>query len=317
MICKKCNTENSEGNKYCINCGNELTNVNQSQSNYCKSCGAENEPENKYCTTCGDRLAIHDDHIKEYHQQDKHHKHADHEKKKKHHEHPSPITKKNFSGAAIGIKPLLITLALLFVSIGVIALLNPLFFTNEEELYPKESKSLNPAVEAKVFEIASKFVCSCGDCNEESLEKCKCAKAFEERQFVRDYLERNNKDEDIIAALANRYGYLKAEYAKNYNIDKSKIWTPITLQYQTNSTGLINQNSLKTKATLADVSVIHSAFRCPCGRCSVPELKDCTCSHPNGAVEVKQFVNDRINESEFTVNEIIDQVQAKYGGKKL
>ena len=89
---------------------------------------------------------------------------------------------------------------------------------------PVETKSSNPVVEATVYEIASKFVCSCQTCDELPLESCKCARAVEERQFIRDYLEQNQKPDDIVVTVANKYGWLKSEFASKYKVDQSKVW---------------------------------------------------------------------------------------------
>lgn len=317
MICKKCGRGNVEGSKYCTNCGTELIKENQPQKNICESCGSENEPANKYCTICGEKLPAGEGLQNESPKQSYQDRGTNNEKKHKNKVYPSVVARRKTSGMTIGVKPIFIALAVLFIVIGIVAVVNSLSEKSEVAQYPTETKSSNPVVEAKVFEIASKFVCSCGSCNEESLEKCKCAIAVEEREFVRDYLEKKGKPEDIIAALANKYGYLKAEYANAYNIDKSKTWSSTTLQYPSNSVGAVNPNRLETKATFANVTEIYSAFKCPCGQCSIDELRNCDCSHKNGAKEIKAFIDDRLRENKYTVNEIVNLVQAWYGGRKL
>ena len=228
MICKRCGTGNADDNKYCTNCGNELTKENKSFKNICRSCGSENDPINKFCTVCGEKLIVRENIKNEHGKQ----KHQHHNKNNKRNNNSYALFKKNkkSAGMAVGVKPLLIAAGVLFISLLTVALLNNWFVKNDDDLYPKESKSSNPVVEAKVFDVASKFVCSCGSCGEISLEKCKCATAVEERQFVRDYLERKNKPEDIVVALADRYGYLKAEYAKEFKVDSSKTWSSAKLR---------------------------------------------------------------------------------------
>ena len=223
MICKRCGIGNADDNKYCINCGNELTKENQPKKSICGSCGSENKLTNKFCTVCGEKLVAQDN-IKSGHDKQKHQHHNKNNKRNDHIYTPSKDYKKR-TRMAVGVKPLLIAAGVLFISLLTVALLNNWFVKNDDDRYPKESKSSNPVVEAKVFEIASKFVCSCGSCGEQSLEKCKCATAVEERQFVRDYLERKSKPEDIVVALADRYGYLKAEYAKEFKVDSPKTWS--------------------------------------------------------------------------------------------
>jgi|GEM_PF-3784184 cytochrome c-type biogenesis protein CcmH/NrfF len=88
-----------------------------------------------------------------------------------------------------------------------------------------ETKSSSPAIEEKVFEIASMFRCSCKKCPVESLEVCKCNRAIEERNLIRKCTEQEENVIKIVLTIAERYGFLKAEYANNYNVDKSQIWT--------------------------------------------------------------------------------------------
>ncbi|MBU1100584.1 MAG: hypothetical protein KKA84_09285 [Bacteroidetes bacterium] len=64
-------------------------------------------------------------------------------------------------------------------------------------------------VEANVFEIASYFGCTCGECNEKSLDQCRCRYATEERELIRDFLEKSVEIEVIIQEVINRYGGLK------------------------------------------------------------------------------------------------------------
>ena len=48
MICKNCETENSEGAVYCKNCGTRLDG-----KHICPSCGNENDSDAKICVSCG------------------------------------------------------------------------------------------------------------------------------------------------------------------------------------------------------------------------------------------------------------------------
>ncbi len=72
-----------------------------------------------------------------------------------------------------------------------------------------ERKSQNLMLEAKVFDIASKFACACGGCDEDPLDKCKCDFADEEREFIRTNLENLNSDDATIEAVNKKYGGLK------------------------------------------------------------------------------------------------------------
>lgn len=57
MKCSKCGFENSNDNKFCVQCG-ELLEDNQNETTYCIYCGAENPTSNKYCVTCGKNLSV-------------------------------------------------------------------------------------------------------------------------------------------------------------------------------------------------------------------------------------------------------------------
>jgi predicted RNA-binding Zn-ribbon protein involved in translation (DUF1610 family) len=320
MICNTCGINNTEENKFCINCGKELSAAANISENACPECGAETNETNKFCISCGHQLNQKSEPKKNYTQQNR--VNISTCKKEKSKKQLRRELKNSFKRKQAGKFSGMKNLKLLWITVGVvigaviIASAFDLIFRPQTKDVPVELKSSNPVVEAKVFEIASKFVCSCGTCNEESLEVCKCEAAVEERQFIRDYLEQNQKPEDIVVAVANKYGWMKAEFAANYNVDASRVWNPnqleITKDIVSSTPGLIN-----TKATISDRYTIFSAFICPCGQCTKDELRDCTCNHPNGAMEVKRFIDEKINENKYTINEIVEIVDQKYGGKKI
>lgn len=318
MICDNCGISNDPGNKFCTNCGEELHSVDNSSGNFCSSCGAENESGNKFCTSCGNMLKKKIQSAS--HQQEK----SWSNKQKYEHGKNRKIKNRQAEKKKLSVVNIFwITSGIFIAAILAITSFIPDSGSNSVNTRtPVEVKSSNPAVEAKVFEIASKFICSCGSCNYESLEVCTCGRAIEERQFIRDYLEQNHEPENVVIAVANKYGFLKAEFAAQYNMDPSRVWSSNSLIDQKSQIQIPNDLStptsslINTKATLSDRLTIYSAFHCPCGKCSVDELKDCTCNHPNGSVEVKKFIDEKINENKFTVYEIIELVDNKYGGKK-
>lgn len=187
-----------------------------------------------------------------------------------------------------------------------------------------ETRSRDVTVEAQVQTIASKFICSCGTCGEEPLDKCTCERAVEERQFIRNYLELGQKPEQVILALNTRYGWVKPEFAALVG-DSAAMKTAaaksnLALPRPEASLPLITfKGSAGTEipAAAPDREKIFSQFHCPCGQCQVDELRDCSCRHPRGASEVKEFVDATIGEHKYTVAQVIDMVAAKYGGKKL
>lgn len=313
MICNNCGNNNNDENKFCIKCGKELSVIKNTSPNACPNCGAENGESSKFCVSCGKQLILKSETINNTFQRKQ-------KSKKQLRQESKNSLKKNMirkNSYFNNLKFLWIPVGVVIGTVIIVLSLELIFnkYPNSSEI-PIEQKSTNPIVEAKVYEIASKFICSCGSCNEEPLETCKCATAAEERQFIRDYLEKNQNPDDIVIAVANKYGWMKAEFASNYNLDVSRIWNPNQLQITkdviSNQPDLIN-----TKATISDKYTIYSAFNCPCGKCTVDELRDCTCNHPNGATEVKKFIDEKISENKYTINEIVDIVDQKYGGKKI
>lgn len=312
MICNFCGTNNSQENKFCSNCGEESVAANNSGLNVCSHCGAENDKDNSFCIACGNKISTgfykseHSDQPNRNYKQNRREisKKVLNNNKKSRHQFNSSNSLKTLW---IIVGTVIVTV-LLLISFDLI-------FRNDSNKIPIDKVSSNPVIEAKVFEVASKFVCSCGTCNEESLEACACGRAVEERQFIRGYLEQNQKPDDIVVAVANKYGWMKAEFASNYKVDVSRVWKPSQLQVTkdiiSTTPGLSN-----TKATISDKYIIYSVFNCPCKQCTIDELKDCNCPHPNGAKEVKSFIDNKINENRYTINEIIDLVDRTYGGKK-
>jgi len=319
MICNSCGANNNEANKFCTNCGEELTALENTFQNVCLNCDVENDEANKFCVSCGYQLIQKSETIKnKFQQKKKSKKQLRRESKNNLKRNPARKTS-NINN----LKFLWITVGIVIGSIIIASAFDLIFNNSTGKKIPTsrdEQKSANPIVESKVYEIASKFVCSCGTCNEESLEVCACERAVEERQFIRDYLEQSTnggqKPDDIVSAVVNKYGWMKAEFASNYKVDPSRVWNPGQLQVIkdiiSTTPGLIN-----TKATISDKYTIYSAFHCPCGQCGIDELKDCTCNHPNGANEVKRFIDEKINENKYTINEIIKTVDNKFGGKKI
>lgn len=322
MTCNYCGVKNNPDNKFCTNCGEELTGLDNTFANICPDCGAENNKEHKFCISCGyhlnqmseaginklDQLA--GSKINNIQPKKK-------SKKQLRRESKNSSKRKNEKKLSTfnNLKPLWITVGVIIGSL-LIAISFDLIFRPQKTEIPVEVKSTNPVIEAKVFEIASKFVCSCGSCNEEPLETCKCATAVDERQFIRDYLLENQKPDYIILAVANKYGWLEAEFASTFNVDRSKVWDPNQLILTNENTNSVIDQTNET-ATISDKYTIYSAFNCPCGQCGIDELRDCDCPHPKGAKEVKKFIDDKIIENKYTISEIIELVDEKYGGKKI
>jgi hypothetical protein len=250
MRCSKCNTENKAGNKFCIECGSKL--ALKSNVKYCSQCGSDNKPSNNFCLTCGNRFSSAEQ-IKQVH--------SDGKKKKGKNIH-SPKRRSN------NIKRLTVIDKIKkhkFISTAALALFGYLII----QLFPGEPKNesenyfnslnwnttpTNIYGDPLVNDIASKFVCSCGNCGEEPLETCTCPTAKEERGFIKEQLDKGLKSDEIVIAVANKYGWLKSEYYPQYKqLDKGRVWFGGTSQNLSNTT----QNNLLAANS---ISLIKSNF---------------------------------------------------------
>jgi len=181
----------------------------------CEICGSVNDDNNKHCVHCGHEIKT--DIVAK-----KSSKHIVNYDKDRH-----KINKHSIHSNTPNLKPLWIIGGVVIGSILIVILFDLIFnkYKKNEE-FIVETKNSNPAIEAQVTAIASKFICSCqtNECAESTLETCTCVNAIEERQFIRDKLVQNNKPDDIVVALANKYGSLKPEFKSRYDVDPGKIW---------------------------------------------------------------------------------------------
>ena len=166
------------------------------------------------------------------------------------------------------------------------------------------------------MEIASKFICSCGGCGEDPLDECDCETARGERNFIRQAVESGQDTEDIIRAVNLKFGWIKPQFKDKYGAGISvNIVKPN--QFESLFPDIAVKRNVKPQhlASLADRLTIISSFACPCGQCNIEELKDCECSHPRGAQEVKRFIDEKIADGKYSVNNIIQFVSNEYGNK--
>lgn len=312
MVCTECGCENKDDALFCARCGSNLSDARiKRHSRKCEECGYDNLPDGKYCASCGAELRRH-----QYGPPPWHGRHAQPRQQTKRERRVN--TRLKWHPGLVGV----------VMVVGIVAVI----FTVERFVVKKpsapartvETRSSDVTVEAQVQTIASKFICSCGTCGEEPLDKCTCKRAVDERQFIRNYLELGQKPEQVILALNTRYGWIKPQFASlagdsaamktaavKSNLARSRpevSLPPITFQEPARA---------DPPAAAADRERIFSRFQCPCGQCQVDELRDCGCRHPRGAREVKAFVDARIGENKYTVAQVIEMVAAKYGGKKL
>ncbi len=299
--CSNCQAENEAKAKFCYNCGTRLPEQSGNQK-VCKNCGFENELTAKYCGSCGSSLS------KKIHtaptQQRTH--------------RPKKSSKKAPQSKPGSLNPLYVVL----VAFGAVLIF--LYIESKNSRTAEAPQQIQPALEQKtnsvelenkVYAIAAKFVCSCGSCGEQPLESCTCPTAQQERQFIRENLLQDRSVADVITAVNTTYGWLKPEYKSEYakgNLSLDLKSTPTNDVFPAPDK---NTSKGVQLARLADREQIISHFACACGQCNIDELKDCNCNHPNGAVEVKRFIDDKIAEDAHTVEKVIALVEEKYGNR--
>lgn len=320
MACKECGHENNPEARFCGACGALLeASRDEHRLVLCTNCHSKNMPGSKYCAGCGVALGHRVD--------DRRHKHGhrqDQPKKKlRPHEgkgwtHPYALTFLILSG-----------LSLVFYVVAI----NTIVKRQERPARIIEAKTKDLVLEAKVLEVASEFICSCGTCGEKPLDICRCDTAIEERQFIRTALQAGQSRNDVTLGVQTTFGWVKPQFsAKIDSLSRisgrkvnsaSRPGLPASVELKVPDRPAMKLQGTRLSpmgapviATLADRDWIFSQFKCPCGQCGIDELKDCTCRHPRGATEVKSFVDEKIREQRFTVAQIVDEVEGTYGSRK-
>jgi len=309
MKCNECGAENRDNTKFCANCGIEVGKTEKANDlRPCPTCSFESIPGAKFCANCGSEIR----------QERAHHPRqlapaqARYKKKDR-----RVDTKWRRSPGVVGL--ILLTAGILFIVV---------LYERGERGKPEpqaslvELKSSDAALERKVLDIASQFICSCGACGEQPLDTCRCNTAIQERQFIRTNLQSGKSSQEIILAVNNTFGWMKSALSSRYDslAHTTGQSTKLTVPKQPVSEmfALASRISNTSKpATIADRVEVFSRFTCPCGQCGIDELKDCSCAHPRGAQEVKTFVDDKIREGTYTIVQLVDEVEKKYGGRKF
>ena len=288
IICGNCNTENDASLRVCVQCDADLN-----PQKICLNCETKNNPDAKFCSECGQSLD------------------------QRANARSKPVNKtkhrKNIPPQKTANRPLIIA------ALAIAVFLIYLFMQDNQQssdnqgsqapVQPAEQKSADPGLEAKVANIAGKFICSCGNCGEEPLESCTCQTAVNERNYIRTALQAGFDSEHIIQSVNQQYGWLKPQFKEKYGEGKQAF-----KQKESTLPTLITPDKAKL-ASLADRLQIISKFHCPCGQCEFDELKDCECNHPRGAEEVKTFIDTKINEGKYSVNQITELVEQQYGNR--
>lgn len=290
-VCTNCGTKNNADARFCSNCGNKIV-LPEHGKCVCKGCGRENDRHAHYCASCGSKLSR-----RNANREVK----SENRKSTKERAPSSNISKRFWNPLIIG-----------SVVVGLFVIY--LFIDGSKQNTSTigstvERKTDNIELENEVYEVASKFVCACTSCAEEPLESCSCETAQEERQFIRQALQQGRSTDDVITAVNMNYGWIKDEYKPQYGNGK------LSLDVSSKLNDLLAVESAEQgvapTATIADRMEIISRLDCACGRCE-DELKDCGCDHPKGALEVKQFIDEKIKSGKYTVEKIIEFVNHKY-----
>jgi hypothetical protein len=299
--CPECDHINLNNAKFCSECGYDLTSDSKPlKSKNCKKCGEENSEE-EYCINCGVAFNSHKQKA-----QDKRRVKKSLSNKQIRQKEPSTSSFSKYS--------------LLFVISGLI-LVFIIVDNNKNEIPAQENFTGQPTtqdftLEGKVMEVASKFTCSCGSCGEEALEICTCNTAEQERNFIRQELKSGKSVSQTIVSVKTKYGHLKSEYVNK--IEGGGLNLNLSAQGQDDIFSQISGSSSNNNIKIAssdDRKEILSHFECPCGQCGMLELAECNCTHPKGATEVKLFVDAQIDYQKYTVNDIVEMVEKKYGHK--
>lgn len=290
-ICSKCHSENQRDAKFCRECGKDLS---QGQE-ICQICESHNSIGARFCFNCGNELG--------------------NVISKKKQSNPGEKTSRNIPPAKQPVTNS-VKIAGVLLAIIVIYLIIPEDKASSttqpiQQVQPvAEQKLADPSMESLVLDIASKFICSCGTCGEQPLNSCTCEMAQVERQFIRNSLQNKKEPDTIIKEVNEKYGWIKPQFEDQYGKGKFRFDSkniPIP------GLNILGQKSEISLATFDDRIAIISSFACTCGQCQIYELKDCSCEHSGGAIEVKQMIDLKIQEEKFSKENIIQLVEARYG----
>ena len=209
MICNKCGTSNDGGNNFCSNCGAELLEQWKASIKICALCGYENEKTDKFCSKCGNNLlkSAKGSSIK-YRGNSKNHKN------KRHIHGNTPLPKTLNFTQEIKKHKIILTAAVLLA----LFFLVKSFQSNNEDYrsllkMPQQTDNISLTndtnAEKQFTEVADKFICSCGKC-EDALIACDCDVAKNERNFIKEQLKQNKSISTIVTEVTEKYGHLQS-----------------------------------------------------------------------------------------------------------
>jgi uncharacterized membrane protein YvbJ len=181
MKCQKCNAENNEENKFCIECGAELIFEKSHDTKFCPSCGFRNKKEAAFCSNCGNSFS----------QQKTGSSRKKEVKKKKADKRIKKQQKElNFSNIIKEHKFISVAAVVILIFLIYQSMPHTKEYTNfENSSALAESSIANVMSDSVAASVVSKFICSCGKCTD-PLDVCTCETASEERSFIQAELQK-------------------------------------------------------------------------------------------------------------------------------
>jgi len=217
MKCEKCNAQNNEENKFCIECGAELIFKKSPDIKFCPSCGFENKNEAAFCSNCGNSFS---------------HQKIDFPRKKEvSRKKPSKRVRKqqkelNFSNIIKEHKLISIVAGVFLIFLVYQSVPHNRAYTNFDNSSGfAESSIANVMSDSVAASIVSKFICSCGKCTD-PLDVCTCETATEERSFIQSEVAKNISTKGILLAVVTKYGGLKDEFSSELNNGETGLGVP-------------------------------------------------------------------------------------------
>ncbi len=160
---------------------------------YCKQCKITYHADEKFCRLCGEKL------------------HARKLEKRKTQKSPKPYIANIYLLFGLGLA--IVIIALLFIE-------RPA--QRQAGIEHQHDSNATANFTGAVYDVAEKFICPCGGCGEMALETCSCDMhngAVEAKTFIQQQFNQGKSNDEVIAAMIQRYGYLKPEYQKDYLVN--------------------------------------------------------------------------------------------------
>jgi len=197
MICSECGKLNAEDAMFCTECGAKL-NGDKSNSYSCPHCGYKTTADAHFCPNCGQAIAMRNFA----------------RKKKKSAKKWQPSSRR-----ALKQNDNQRFLFVIFFAVLILTIIGVRSFyktTSTPTTQTPQPLVMNPALQAKVMEVAEKFRCSCGQCGGTPLESCSCNTAREEKELIARNLQSGKSMAQVVGLVNSRYGWLKPEYENEF-----------------------------------------------------------------------------------------------------